>query len=157
MMHTLKGNSMVLIVPNLTQNVALCRIAVATFAAQLDFSVAEIEEIKVVVSEAVTNAVLHAYDGPGEIRVEATCGERHIEVRVIDSGKGIDDLPKAREASYTTVPGRMGLGFSFMESLTDELQVHTSREKGTIISFKKRVCDVQADKGALRSEEGKLQ
>jgi len=136
-METPVQNTMTLEVPSLTQNVALCRVTVAAFASRLDFTVPEIEELKVAVSEAVTNVVLHAYDGPGLIRVRAECSGPCIEVEVQDWGKGIADVAKAREASYTTMPGRMGLGFVFIESLTDRLEVLSEVSKGTTVRFTK--------------------
>jgi stage II sporulation protein AB (anti-sigma F factor) len=136
-METPVQDSMMLEVPALTQNVALCRVVVAAFASRLDFTVPEIEELKVATSEAVTNVVLHAYDGPGLVRVRAVCAGRCLEVEVQDWGKGIPDIARAREASYTTMPGRMGLGFVFMESLTDSLTVSSEVSKGTTVRFLK--------------------
>ncbi len=136
-METPVQDTMMLLVPALTQNVALCRVAVAAFASRLDFTVPEIEELKVAVSEAVTNVVLHAYDGPGMVQVRAECSGGCIGVEVQDWGRGIADIEKAREASFTTIPGRMGLGFVFMESLTDRLIVLSEVSKGTTIRFSK--------------------
>ena len=136
-METPVQDNMMLLVPALSQNVALCRVTVAAFASRLDFTVPEIEELKVAVSEAVTNVVLHAYDGPGMVQVRAECSGGCIDVEVQDWGKGIVDIAKAREASFTTIPGRMGLGFVFMESLTDRLEVLSQVSKGTTVRFRK--------------------
>ncbi|MDP2859971.1 MAG: anti-sigma F factor [Bacillota bacterium] len=136
-METPVQDTMLLEVPALTQNVALCRVAVAAFASRLDFTVPEIEELKVATSEAVTNVVLHAYDGPGLVRVRAACRGACLEIEVQDWGKGIADISRARQASYTTMPGRMGLGFVFMESLTDHLEVSSEVSKGTTVRFLK--------------------
>jgi stage II sporulation protein AB (anti-sigma F factor) len=145
-------NSMVLEVMNLTKNVALARVAVACFASQVDFTVAELDELKVAVSEAVTNAVLHAYDGPGKIRITALREGDCITVEVRDFGKGIPDVGQARQPSFTTVPGRMGLGFTFMESLSDEMSVESQTGEGTRVRLRK--CLEPRDTGKDGVERG---
>lgn len=126
--------------PSLAENVGVARVAVATFAAQLDFGLPEIEEIKVAVSEAVSNVVLHAYpDSTGWFCVQAWLNDDGLGIEVTDHGVGIPDVGLARQASYTTKPDRMGLGFVFMESFMDSLEVHSEVGKGTTVRmFKKR-------------------
>lgn len=139
-------NEMSLTLLCVPSNVAVARIAVATFAASLGFSVSEIEEIKVAVSEAVSNSVLHAYPhGEGEVTVRATTedsephgGELVVEVR--DTGAGIPDIAKAKEPGYSTIPEHMGLGLSFMESFMDSLLVESAPGKGTTVRMVKRPC-----------------
>lgn len=134
------NNQMKLEMPSLAENVGVARIAVATFAAQLDFGLPEIEEIKVAVSEAVSNVVLHAYpDSTGWFCVQAWLNDDGLGIEVTDRGVGIPDVGLARQASYTTKPDRMGLGFVFMESFMDSLEVHSEVGKGTTVRmFKKR-------------------
>lgn len=118
--------------PSLPENVGLARVAVAAFAGQLDFTMAEIEEIKVAVSEAVTNCVVHAYDGtPGLVRVTARREGRTLELVVEDSGRGIGDVDQARQPAWSSDPERMGLGFVFMESFMDGLEVASRPGEGT--------------------------
>jgi len=150
MMDEAYNNKMLLEIPNLTQNVALARVTVACFAAQIDFTVTDLDELKVAVSEAVTNAVLHAYEGAGRIQIRAHCLDDCVLVEVRDWGKGIEDVAQAKEASFTTVPGRMGLGFMFMESLTDEMHVKSIPGEGTIVTFKK--C-LSPDRATKREED----
>ncbi len=122
-------------------NVGVARIAVATFAASLDFTVPDIEELKVAVSEAVSNCVLHAYpDGQGDVTVEAYPEGDSLVILVEDRGVGIPDLDKAREPGYTTAPDHMGLGLSFMESFTDELSISSTKGVGTKVRMLKRRC-----------------
>jgi len=125
--------------PSRPENVGLCRVAVATFTANLGFTLAEIEEIKVAVSEAVSNVVVHAYPG-GEGLIELRCEETDdgVAIAVRDEGVGIADVARARQASYSTDPERMGLGFTFMESFSDEFAVETSPGRGTRIDMVKR-------------------
>ncbi len=123
----MEQNQMALEILNLPANVGGARLAVGTFASALDFSLAELDEIKVAVSEAVTNAVVHAYpDRPGVVRVEAKIDGDRLIVTVTDHGAGIPDVSLARRASYSTDPERMGLGFVFMESFMDHLNVESS-------------------------------
>lgn len=125
--------------PSHADNVGLCRVAVATFAANLGFSLADIEELKVAVSEAVSNVVVHAYgkeEGPVHLRCAAE-GDG-LRIVVADEGVGIADVEKAREPSYSTDPERMGLGFVFMESFSDEFSVQSSLGAGTRVEMLRR-------------------
>ncbi len=128
---------MVLEIPSRPENVPLARLAVASFAAQMDFTVGELEEIKVAVSEAVTNSVLHAYEEPGRVRITATRDGGRLVVEVADWGRGIQDVDRARQAPFTTRPERMGLGFAFMESFMDEVLVESRPGQGTAVRMTK--------------------
>lgn len=133
-------NELVLEFPSLPENVGLARVAVAAFAGQLDFTLAELEEVKVAVSEAVTNCVVHAYDGqPGRVRVVARRQGPRLEVVVEDRGVGIPDIQQARQPAWSTDPDRMGLGFVFMESFMDGLEVESRVGEGTRVRMWK-VC-----------------
>lgn len=133
-------NHMVLEVASVAENVGLARIAVAAFAARLPFTLAEIEEIKVAVSEAVTNAIVHGYDlNPGRtVRIEARRQGDALEIVVADGGKGIADLQQARQPSFSTDPERSGLGFLLMEQFMDALAVDTALQHGTRVRMAKR-------------------
>ena len=134
-------NRMVLQLSCIPSNVGVARMAVATFAAGSGFTVPDVEEIKVAVSEAVSNAVLHAYpDGSGEVVVRAFAEGGSLLVEVEDQGIGIRDLAKAREPGFTTAPDHMGLGFSFMESFMDDLSLESSPGRGTTVRMVKRRC-----------------
>jgi len=124
---------------SLPANVGVARVAVASFAAQLGFTWAELEEVKVAVSEAVTNAVVHAYpEGPGPVKVRVRLEGGKLTVEVEDRGVGIVDVAQARQASFTTAPDRMGLGFTFMESFMDQVEVWSEPGRGTRVSLTKR-------------------
>ncbi|MGI6357300.1 MAG: anti-sigma F factor [Bacillota bacterium] len=135
-------NHMLLVFPSLSQNESFARQAVAAFALQVgDWTVQEIDEITTAISEAVTNAIIHGYDqSVGEVRVRANILEdRGLEVLVEDDGVGIPDVALAREPMFTTKPEqeRTGMGFSFMESFMDELEVTSAPGKGTIVRMVK--------------------
>ncbi|MDA8064231.1 MAG: anti-sigma F factor [Thermaerobacter sp.] len=121
------------------ENVGVARVAVAAFAGPLGFTLGELEEIKVAVSEAVSNAVLHGYLGAeGTVRIEAEAAEGALELVVEDQGRGIEDVAQARRPAFSTDPERMGLGFVFMESFSDSLEVSSSPGQGTRVRMRKR-------------------
>lgn len=126
---------------SLPANVAFARVTVAAFASQLDFTLADLEEIKVAVSEAVGNAIIHGYSGAPDkkVRLSATLSREAIEIVVEDDGRGIEDVQKALQPAYSTVPGRLGLGFVFMQSFMDYLKVNSAPGKGTSVVMCKRL------------------
>ncbi len=127
----------------LPENVGLARVSIAAFASQIDFSMGEVEEIKVAVSEAVSNAVIHAYPQGGWVKISARLTGRLLEVEVKDTGKGIEDVSQAREPSFSTEPGRMGLGFVFMESFMDGMDIQSIPGRGTTVRMWKECRPVE--------------
>ncbi|BCV21757.1 anti-sigma F factor [Moorella sp. Hama-1] len=132
-------NSMALEFLSLPENVGLARVAVAAFAAQVDMTLNELEEIKVAVSEAVSNAIIHGYEGQprGTVRVTVERTGAGLVITVTDQGKGISDIALAMQPAYSTDPERMGLGFAFMQSFMDELEVTSEVNRGTRVRMLK--------------------
>ncbi len=125
-----------------SENEEFARVAVAVFLSRLDPTVEEMDDIKTAVSEAVTNAVIHGYQGGnGTIYIETGIDGREATVIVRDSGVGIPDIEKAMEPMYTTdLSGeRSGMGFSFMEAFMDEVKVESEPGRGTTVTLKKTV------------------
>jgi stage II sporulation protein AB (anti-sigma F factor) len=123
------------------ENVAIARSVAAQVATLLDFTLPELEELRIAVSEAVSNAVLHAYgpDGAdGEVEITFALDAEALDVEVRDAGRGIDDVEKARQAEFSTLEGHLGLGFAFMEAMTDELSVQSAPGRGTVVHMRKR-------------------
>lgn len=123
-------------------NEALARISVASFVTSLDPTTEEISDIKTAVSEAVTNSIIHGYENTiGIVTIIAKIVHRTIEIEVIDNGKGIEDIEKAKETLYTTKPEleRSGMGFTIMESFMDEMQVKSTVGEGTTVFMKKTI------------------
>ena len=121
-------------------NEGFSRVAVAAFSSQLDMTVEELGDIKTVVSEAVTNCIVHAYrDTIGKIYITCTVFDNGvIRVSVKDKGCGISDVKKAREPLYTSVGGeRSGLGFTVMESFSNKLRVRSKVGVGTTVTIEK--------------------
>lgn len=138
--------------PSLPQNVGLARVIVAAFATQLEFTLAEVEEIRVAVSEAVSNCVIHAYpDTEGAIELELAIEADDLIIRVKDFGTGIDDIEQAKQATFSTDPERMGLGLVFIESFMDCMEINSVPGQGTAITMKKRPERGLADAGFSRS------
>lgn len=124
---------------SLSENIGIARMAAATFSAQAELTLGDIEEIKVAISEAVSNAVIHGYEGEsGIVEFSMLLYEDRIEYIVEDFGKGIEDITAAREPSYSSDPERMGLGFVFMESFMSELEVDSSPGEGTKVKMIRR-------------------
>ena len=128
--------------PSKSANEGFARSAVACFAAQLDPTLEELGDIKTAVSEAVTNAIVHAYpDSIGIIHLRARIlHDGRLEVMVRDRGRGIDDVKRAMEPMYTTGGmERSGMGFTIMESFMDKLHVRSAQGKGTTITMLRRI------------------
>ena len=123
-------------------NEGFARVAVSAFAAVLDPTVEELQDVKTAVSEAVTNSIVHAYeDRVGKVYI--TCAiydDGRLTVRIRDRGCGIDDVDKAMTPLYTTKGDeRSGLGFAVMESFMDKLTVRSAAGKGTRVTMRKRI------------------
>lgn len=126
-----------------SNNEAFARQAVAAFAAQLDPTIEEINDIKTAVSEAVTNCIVHAYrDTVGYITVAAKLfDDGSIQITVRDKGCGIADIQQARQPMFTTGDaGRSGMGFTIMESFMDHLRVRSREGVGTQVIMTKRIA-----------------
>ena len=124
-------------------NESYARYAVSAFAAQLDPSLEELADIRTVISEAVTNAIVHGYmECGGRIYITAEYyDDRSIRITVKDKGCGIADINKAMEPFYTGAPGteRGGMGFTIMSSFTDSLSVRSALGKGTTVTMTKKL------------------
>ena len=131
-----------LIIDSKSENESFARVAVAAFCTRLDPTLEEITDIKTAVSEAVTNCIVHGYEGgKGKIYINVNITGNTAEVIVKDNGVGIENIEKAMEPLYTTKPEqeRSGMGFSFMEAFMDELEVSSARNKGTIVIMRKKI------------------
>ncbi len=136
-------NEMRMKLPSLSVNEWVARSAVAAFCAQLDPSASEIADIKCVVSEAVTNCIVHGYrDTVGIIYIAVALFEGGlVRIEIKDKGVGIADVKQARVPLFTTDPGneRSGMGFTVMESFTDKVRVTSKSDGGTKVVMYKRL------------------
>ena len=126
-----------------SENESLARVIVASFAAKLDPTIDELSDIKTAVSEAVTNAIIHGYEEDESQFVYLRCEliENTIKIVIEDYGKGIEDVEEARQPMFTSKPEleRSGMGFSFMESFMDDLQVASIVGEGTKVIMTKTI------------------
>ncbi|UVI32334.1 anti-sigma F factor [Paenibacillus spongiae] len=126
-----------------SENEAFARVAVAAFVSQLDPTMEELNDLKTVVSEAVTNAIIHGYesDPGGMVTIEAMIEGDTITLIVKDNGSGIEDLELARQPLFTSKPEmeRSGMGFTIMENFMDGFDVSSEPGKGTSIAMTKRI------------------
>ena len=126
-----------------SENESLARVIVASFAAKLDPTIDELSDIKTAVSEAVTNAIIHGYEEDDSKFVYLRCEliVNTIKVVVEDYGKGIEDVEEARQPMFTSKPEleRSGMGFSFMESFMDDVQVASIIVEGTKVIMTKKI------------------
>lgn len=122
-------------------NEGFARAAAACFAAQMDPTLEELGDIKTVVSEGVTNAIVHAYPdtlGKVELKLRLYPGNQ-LEIIVKDWGVGIPDVEQARTPLFTTGnQERSGMGFTIMESFMDTVKVRSVLGKGTTVTMRKR-------------------
>ena len=132
--------------PSISLNEAMARASVAAFCAQLSPSATEIADIKCAVSEAVTNAIVHAYKNDvGNVTVCVKLYDnRCVSIEISDKGCGIADVNEARRPLFTTgaEDERSGMGFTVMESFMDRLSVRSTVGKGTTVTMKKQLTDL---------------
>ena len=142
-MRTKAVNEMILEFPSQSSNERFARAVIACFAAQLDPTINELEDIKTAVSEAVTNVIVHAYPTSiGKVQLKVRVYEGNVlELMIKDYGEGIPDIKKAREPMYTTGgEERSGMGFAIMESFVDRLSVRSVPGRGTTIVMRKKLA-----------------
>ena len=135
-------NQVTLEFPSRSANEGFARTTAACFAAQLDPTLEEVNDIKTAVSEAVTNAIVHAYpDTLGKVVLKLRIKEGNVlEIVVKDWGVGIADVDQARTPLFTTGnEERSGMGFTIMESFMDTVRVRSTPGKGTAVTMTRRI------------------
>ncbi len=133
-----KGNSIKMVFRNHPENEKIVRTTAAVFASVLDPTLEEISDFKTAVSEAVTNAIIHAYPKTGgDIEAYFKRENRKITVIITDYGVGIKNIEKSMQPLYTTLhtQERSGMGFTFMEAFADEVKVKSEPGKGTTVKL----------------------
>ncbi len=129
-------------------NEGFARSAVAAFISQVDPAVDQLSDIRVALSEAVTNCIVHAYpDSIGTITVTVRLYEDgKVIIKIRDKGRGIPDVAQAMEPMYTTGgEDRSGLGFLVMETFVDKLRVRSKVGSGTTVTLEKYIHLRQTD------------
>ncbi|WP_099158421.1 anti-sigma F factor [Virgibacillus ndiopensis] len=128
---------------SVSENESFARVTVAAFVTQLDPTMDELTEIKTVVSEAVTNAIIHGYNNEPNHKVIIHCAiqEGELELTIKDTGIGIGDVEEARQPLYTSKPEleRSGMGFTIIENFMDSVNVVSSPDAGTTVHMTKQL------------------
>ena len=133
---------MKIIFESCSENEAVARTVVAAYITRLNPTLEELSDVKTAVSEAVTNCIIHGYEGgEGDIVMECCIHNSDINITIEDYGIGIEDIEKAMEPLYTTRPEweRSGMGFAFMEAFMDKLDVESVPGKGTKVILKRTI------------------
>lgn len=123
-------------------NESFARMVVMGFMADMNPTMDELQDVKTAVSEAVTNAIIHGYQDE-EKQVEMSCikeGQK-ITITIKDQGVGIADVAQARQPFFTSKPDmeRSGMGFVFMETFMDEVEVVSKVGEGTCVTMTKYI------------------
>lgn len=125
-------------------NESLARVVVVSFISGLNPTLNVVNDVKTAVSEAVTNAIIHGYDGEdGKIYMNLRLKDKVLQVEIKDNGNGIEDIEKVKEPLYTSKPEmeRSGMGFSVMEAFMDKLEVVSTYKIGTTIIMTKDLSE----------------
>lgn len=132
----------------LSQNESFARVTVAAFITQLDPTLDELTEIKTVVSEAVTNSIIHGYENnpEGIVYISVVLEDQSVTLTIRDEGIGIANLDEAMEPLFTSKPDleRSGMGFTIMENFMDQCEVVSTENVGTTITVKKYLSNSNA-------------
>lgn len=134
-------NQMKLEFLSIPANISFARATVAAFASQLEFTLSDLEDVKVAVSEAVSNSIVHGYQNAPDrfIKIHASLAADTLQLIIEDEGRGIEDIDRALQPAFTTDPERLGLGFVFMQSFMENLQVDSLPGHGTLVRMSRRV------------------
>lgn len=124
-----------------SENEAFARVVIASFIAPLDPTMEELQEIKTVVSEAVTNSIIHGYEQSDEFDIYLSCeiNDRQVTIIIEDLGVGMEDVEQATEPLYTSKPEleRSGMGFTIMENFMDHVSIESAIGHGTKVVLEK--------------------
>ena len=119
----------------LLENENFARTAVAAFLTPLNPTIDEIIEWKTIVSEAVSNAIIHGYNQNTECSVvmKMKIDGRQVQLIVQDYGKGIENLEEVKAPFYTTAKDleHAGMGLTIIETLADQLEIESVVNIGT--------------------------
>ena len=141
-------NNMSMVFDAKSENEGLARMVISAFITDLDPTIEELYDVKTPVSEAVTNSIIHGYNGTeGKVYMDCSLdmeeNENHgtLKITVKDQGVGIENVEKAKEPLFTTKPEleRSGMGFMFMEMFMDDLYVESKLHNGTTVCMTKKI------------------
>ena len=143
-----RHNEMELSFLSVPENEAFARVVIAAFTVQLSPTMSDIADVKTAVSEAVTNAIIHGYEGTrGMVTMRARLDGTLLSIEIRDRGKGIPNVEQAMEPFYTTHPEqeRSGMGFAVMQTFMDDVDVQSSPGSGTSVYLRKHIRSANAN------------
>ena len=124
------------------ENEPFVRTAIASFILPLNPDLDELSEVKTIVSEAVSNAIIHGYnyDSSKDVYLKAKITNNLLEVSIQDYGIGIENIEEALQANFTTRVDqeRAGMGFSIMQTLSDNFNIRSQKDIGTRVTITKQ-------------------
>lgn len=130
----------------MNSNIKISRNIAQIFFSEIDSSVGFLNEIKIIVSEAVTNAIIHGYDNDNmmDVYLNLAYDDEFIYIEVIDKGVGILDIEQAKIPMFTTKPDedRSGLGFTIIDVFSEEMSIESSLGGGCKIKIIKKIPSV---------------
>lgn len=131
----------------LLTNVQFARTSVAAFLASLNPTIDEIIEIKTIISEAVSNAIIHGYknEAKNKVIIKVTIEKnRNVNIMVQDYGIGISNIEEAKVPMYSSLKEleHAGMGLTIIETLSDNLEIHSTLDLGTKLIISKRLKDL---------------
>ncbi len=128
-------------IPNKPEYVKVARLTVAAIASRVGFDIEKIEDMKIAVSEACNNAIIHGCKccGVGEYNISFTLTEKRITISVHDKGEGCR-LENIEEPNFNK-PKEGGLGIFIIKSLMDDVEIKSEKGKGMIIKMIKYLGD----------------
>jgi len=145
-------NKVELYIKSQTKNIMISRALVTSFMLTIDSSVDELNDIKTIVSEAVTNAIIHGYENQTDkkVRIALSYSNNKVNIEVEDKGIGITDIDKVVEPLYTSKSEdeRSGLGFTIIQMYSDFYEVISTPNKGTLIKCYKTIKNAEQKEAA---------
>ena len=126
----------------INENESFARLCVASFCSNVVKNIEDIADIKTAVSEAVTNAIVHGYEGKkGFVYINCLINNNDVVIEVIDDGVGIENIEMAKTPFYTSKPEmeRSGMGFTVMEGFMDKMEIYSEVGKGTKVVLIKNI------------------
>ena len=134
----------------MVENESFVRTVISAFALSLNPTLDEISDLKTIVSEAVSNAIIHGYncDSSKDVFIKAIITDNMMQITINDYGVGITDLKEAMNPNYSSKKNeeRAGMGFSIMKALSDDFDIRSEENIGTRVyivkNFKKNYIKV---------------
>src|SRR5699024_11771276 len=136
-------NEMVVEFSSVSENESFARVVIGSFISQLDPTMDELTEIKTVVSEAVTNSIIHGYNNEPDHYIKMICVlfDDEMTLTIEDNGIGMEDVDEKRQPLYTSKPEleRSGMGFTIIENFMDKVEITSNPSEGTSVYMTKQL------------------